>query len=236
VLVSLYRLTAELPVASRQRESSSEHVMFVVPHIDDATPRAPSVDHSAPSAPARAPRSVREAPRDTGWVRRRASALAIEPRASSPASALSIDATSRLAPPGPDRSDRWVAPHIVRAPFAEPAPLSRVERDSVLSALSTMTPEAAAHRAPTRGEVDSAAKEATLKMRLAGRPLLVPPDNSGGLVTLRIPFPGGSSRAKRARVRRADDEGQARLRRLRARADSLLRARADSLERSATVP
>ena len=127
-------------------------------------------------------------------------------------------------------------PHIPHDPFADPAPLSPLERDSVLSALSAMTPEAAARRVSTRAEVDSAAKEATLEMRLAGRPLLVPPDNSGGLVTLRVPLPGRPSRSERARVRRADDEGQARLRRLRARADSLRRAREDSLERSATVP
>jgi len=127
-------------------------------------------------------------------------------------------------------------PGISRHPFAEPAPLSPIERDSVLSVLSTTTPEAAARRVPTRAEVDSAAKEATLKMRLSGRTLLVPPDNSGGLVTLRVPLVGRPSRAERARVRRADDEGQARLRRLRARADSLRRAREDSLERSLTAP
>ena len=91
-------------------------------------------------------------------------------------------------------------------------------------------------RVSTRAEVDSAAREATLKMRLAGRPLLVPPDNSGGLVTARVPLPGGPSRAERLRAKRADDEGQARLRRLLARVDSLRHAREDPLERSSSFP
>lgn len=123
-----------------------------------------------------------------------------------------------------------------RDPFAEPLPLDPVARDSVLAALSTMTLEAAARRVPSRAEIDSAAKEATLKMRLADRPLLVPPDNSHGLITARVPLPGGPSNAIRARVQRTDDEGQARLRRLLARADSIRRIREDSLERSSAVP
>ena len=177
--------------------------------------------------------------RDTGSAEGRSSAIAADPVGPSPPSALSIDATSRLARPRPDRGGRWVLPRIARDPFAEPAPLDPVERDSVLTALSTMTPDAAAHRAPTRAEVDSAAKEATLKMRLAGRPLLVPPDNSRGLITVRLPLPGAPSRSsesERAHTRRADDEGRLRLRRLRARADSLRRARDDSLEGAATAP
>ena len=109
-------------------------------------------------------------------------------------------------------------------------------RDSVLTALSRLTPEAAARRIPTRPEIDAAAKEATLKMRLTGRPLLVPPDNSRGLITARIPLPGGPSKAVRARAQRADDEGRARLRRLLARIDSLRRVRADSLERPSAGP
>lgn len=105
----------------------------------------------------------------------------------------------------------------------------------MLHALETMTPELAARRVPTRAEVDSAAKDATLKMRLTGRTLLVPPDNSGGLIIGRIPVPllgSGPAKAARRRDHRPIDEGQARLARLRARADSARRARQDSVERS----
>jgi hypothetical protein len=111
------------------------------------------------------------------------------------------------------------------------------ERDSALHVIEAMTPELAARRVPSRAEVDSAAKEATMKMRLSGRTLLVPPDNSGGLIVARIPLPllsSGPSKAARAGDRRVIDEGRARLARLLARADSARRARQDSIERSAS--
>ena len=121
-----------------------------------------------------------------------------------------------------------------RDPFAPLAVATAIERDSVLTALSTMVPDLASRRVPTRAERDSGAKEATLKMRLADRPLLVPPDNSTGLIVARVPLPGGPSRKRRARDARSHDEGQARLRRLLARVDSLRRASEDSL-RGGTV-
>jgi hypothetical protein len=71
---------------------------------------------------------------------------------------------------------------------------------------------------------------------LVDRPLLVPPDNSRGLITARIPLPGGPSKVARERAKRADDAGQARLRRLLARIDSLRRVRVDSLERPSARP
>ncbi len=92
--------------------------------------------------------------------------------------------------------------------------------------------ELAARRVPTEAERDAAAKEAMLKMRLSGRTLLVPPDNTGGLIRsgFPVPLPGsGRYKAARARDNRAMDENRARLERLRVRADSLRRARADSL-------
>jgi hypothetical protein len=93
-------------------------------------------------------------------------------------------------------------------------------------------PELAARRIPTQSERDAAAKEAMLKMRLSGRTLLVPPDNTGGLITASIPLPlfgAGSSSARRRRDARAFDENRVRLERLRQRADSLKRSRADSV-------
>lgn len=229
VILSLYRVTPERGVAPRQHAPASELVVIVEPRAPSTVNHTP-VFHRSPVTPApRASRSVAAPHLDTGSAEGRSAAIAADAVRPSPPSALSIDATSRLARPHPDHVGRWVVPRIARDPFAEPAPLDPVERDSVLSALSTMTPEAAAHRTPTRAEVDSAAKEATRKMRLAGRPLLVPPDNSGGLVTLRLPLPGEPSKAERTRVRSADDEGQARLRRLRARADSARRVAHDSI-------
>jgi hypothetical protein len=85
-------------------------------------------------------------------------------------------------------------------------------------------------------ERDSASKEAMLKIRLSGRTLLVPPDNSRGMITAPLPFLSrGPSRAKRARDERALDEGRARLRRLQARVDSLRGVR-DSLQESSRTP
>lgn len=95
-------------------------------------------------------------------------------------------------------------------------------------------PELAARRVRTQSERDAGAKEAMLKMRLSGRILLVPPDNTGGLITSGIPLPlfgAGPSRAERSRNSRAVDENRVRLERLRQRADSLRRSRADSLPR-----
>ena len=86
------------------------------------------------------------------------------------------------------------------------------------------------HYEPTQSERDAMAKEAMLKMRNTGRILLVPPDNSGGLITMPLPiFSRGPSRARRVRESEAFDENRARLARLRQRADSARRARGDTL-------
>ena len=234
VLLSAYRTTRVREATSLQREPTSERIVLVVPRVHH--PERPSaVDRSMLEPDRRSLPSVTPTQRDTGSAQVGSPESTSDPMAPSPRSALSIDATSRLARPRPERAGRWMVPRA-RDSFAEPLPLDPVVRDSVLAALSTMTPEAAARRVPSRAEIDSAAKEATLKMRLAGRPLLVPPDNSRGLVTARLTLPGGPSNATRARVQRADDEAQARLRRLLARADSMRRVHDDSLERSSAVP
>jgi hypothetical protein len=66
--------------------------------------------------------------------------------------------------------------------------LSAAERDSMLYVLGAEVPELAARRIQTPGERDAASKEAMLKIHLSGRPLLVPPDNTGGMISGSIPF------------------------------------------------
>jgi hypothetical protein len=128
------------------------------------------------------------------------------------------------------RTVPWYSLPGQRNPFVPTEPLSAAERDSVLLAAAERFAELAARRVPTQSERDAAAKEAMLKMRLTGRILLVPPDNSGGLITMPLPlFGGGPTKARRARDRQAFDENRARLERLRQRADSARRARGDSL-------
>ena len=102
----------------------------------------------------------------------------------------------------------------------------------MLHALGAEVPELAARRIQTRGERDAASKEAMLKIHLSGRTLLVPPDNTGGMITASIPlslFGAGPSRASRRRESRVVDENSARLERLKQRADSMRRVRGDSL-------
>lgn len=206
--------------------------MLVIPRMAQArADDKPVVPSERPVAVARAPLIVRPVTSDTDGVRTSSSVPVTA--STSPSAALSPDAVARLTRPRPELGD-WIAVPVPRDPFAPPAVPTAIERDAVLIALSTMVPDLAARRVPKRAELDSGAKEATLKMRLAGRPLLVPPDNSGGLITARIPWPGGPSRAARVRAVRSHDEGKARLRRLLARVDSLRRAREDSL-RGATV-
>jgi hypothetical protein len=241
VMLSLRTVAGASTAPLRGLEMSSERIVFVLPR---ATEPAARPARGRPRNPPRASsdrHAIGEAPLDTGTVTPSIieSAVVPDPIASSSA-ALSPDAVTRLARPQPG-SGSWLRVPNVRDPFAEPsAPTapSRAQRDSVLRALDALVPPLAAVRVPTRAERDSAAKEATLKMRLSGRTLLVPPDNSGGLIRASIPIhlPGGRhSKAAQTRDRHAFDEGQARLRRLLARADSAQRARQDSLERRASL-
>lgn len=110
--------------------------------------------------------------------------------------------------------------------------------DSTLGIIGAHVPALAATRPSTQGESDARIKEAMLKMRLSGRTLLVPPDNSGGLPTFSIPlslFGSRPSARARAQQQRAFDDNRARLERLRQRADSL-RQQADSLRRARGDP
>ena len=229
VLLSL-RYVARAPSAS-PRLPTAERIVLVVPRpLAGLTNDEPVARSEGPVAVARAPRVARPVPPDIGRARESSIASATKATTNPGAAtevALSPDQVSRLARPRPDVG-AWIAVPT-RDPFTSPTVPTAVERDAVLTALSTMVPDLAARRVPTRAERDWAAKEATLKMRLASRPLLVPPDNSGGLITARVPLLGGSSRKQRARDARSYDEGRARLRRLVARADSLRRAREDSL-------
>ena len=137
----------------------------------------------------------------------------------------------RLARPRRDEKPWYVAPRG-RNPFKTADPLTNVERDSVLRSLGSDVPDLAMRRGQTTSERDARAKEAMLKMRLTGRVLLVPPDNSGGLITSSLPFPLLGARppsATRTRASHADDGNRTRLERLRQQADSLRRSRADSL-------
>ena len=139
----------------------------------------------------------------------------------------------RLVSPRP-RNTPWYSVRARRSPFGLADTLVTVERDSILRALGGEIPELAVRRGQTHAERDASAKEAMLKMRLSGRILLVPPDNSGGLITSSLPLPlfgAGASRVKRASESRALDEIRNRLARLGQRADSLRRSRVDSLPR-----
>jgi hypothetical protein len=149
-----------------------------------------------------------------------------------PSAALSPGVFSpRLAVPRLPGTSWYSAPRP-RNPFAADAPLSRAEQDSTVGVIGPAVPGLAARRVQPQSERDAAAKEAMLKMRLTGRILLVPPDNTGGLITSSIPFPlfsRGPSKVRRMRDQRAFDENRARLERLRQRADSARRARWDTL-------
>lgn len=107
-----------------------------------------------------------------------------------------------------------------------------------MKALGDGVPEAAARRVATQEEIDAAAKEAMLKIRQSGRALLVPPDNTGGLIATSFPIPVLSrGAAKRARDRGMLDSTRARVDRLQRRADSVKAVREDSIERGlAGVP
>jgi hypothetical protein len=155
-----------------------------------------------------------------------------------PAATPALPGASNVLSPRPTRllPDRPVVPWYSfpepRAPLGAARAMTKEERDSALDVMSAMIQDLAAARAPTQGERDAAAKEAMLKMRNSGRILLVPPDNTGGLITLPLPlFSPGPSKARRARDSKAFDENRARLERLRLRADSARRARGDSLPR-----
>jgi len=215
---------------------AAERIAFVTPRAAPMfePPRIARLPQSAVAIP-RSERNVEPpatSPSDSG-SKPPTSSPAV-PAATEPLAPLGVPVPStRLLPPGAGSQ----SPFSVRSgrdPFAPAAPPSPAERDSILADLSESFAELVVRRLPTRGERDSTAKEAMLKMRNTGRILIVPPDNSGGLITASIPLPfsgSGRSKARRARDRAAHDENRARLERLRQRADSMRRAREDSLKK-----
>lgn len=207
------------------------------------TPREP-VRNPTAGEPSRPIRPARARARSADSAARSAATLPLEAdpaqrvTATSPLTAeasresvSTLSFSTRLSRPRQHEEPWYVAP---RGPnlFKPAEPLTGPERDSVLRILGSDVPGLAARRGQTTSERDARAKEAMLKMRLTGRVLLVPPDNSGGLITSSLPLPLFGARppsATRARATRADDDNRARLERLRQRADSLRRSRADSL-------
>jgi hypothetical protein len=231
VLVSLHHGLPETVSSSLGRGLTTERIVLVEPRAA-REPRArlsarPPIRQSTRTP---SPLVTSVSPRDTGAAAAPATHTASTSGPPPPSTAIIPDAAARLARPLPERAGRWMLPRAAFDPFAARTPPSRAERDSALSALSTLVPDLAARRAPTLAERDSVSKEAMLKIRQSGRTLLVPPDNSGGMITASLPILSrGSSRATRARDERALDEGRARLRRLQARVDSIRRVR-DSLQ------
>ncbi len=136
---------------------------------------------------------------------------------------------SRLLRPTPPGVP-WYSPPRVRNPFERSDSLSPAERDSLIAEAMARMAAMGFHYEPTQGERDAMAKEAMLKMRNSGRILLVPPDNSGGLITMPLPiFSRGPGRARRVRESQVFDENRGRLELLRLRADSARRARSDTI-------
>jgi len=228
----------ELSDAPRARDLATERVVFitsreapfmVAPLVVLAIPSARTMPPSMP----RTKNAITRARLDTGSTHPTTSAAPARVTESQlPFPSLSPSTLSPRLVPARSRGAPWYSLPRPRNPFAPPRRPSADEQDSTLSALSAQVIELAARRVPPQSERDAAAKEAMLKMRLSGRILLVPPDNSGGLITSSIPLPlfgAGSSRAKRARASRVFEKNRARLERLRQRADSSRRARGDSL-------
>ncbi len=240
-----WRQPASVSDALSDRDPMHEHIVQLTlrtPRIAQAprVARAPSPSRITPQF-LRAPEEP-SASRDTG-----SAAASIERAfppdavAETPASAtpMSPSMSSRLRPTSSAAAPWYSAPRA-RNPFVRGEQVFAAERDSTLGELGQQVPRLAAERVVPRSEVDARAKEAMLKMRLSGRILLVPPDNSGGLITMSVPLPflggGGPSKAAHARSSAARSAAQLIQERLRERADSVKRARADSVARRVGGP
>jgi hypothetical protein len=230
------RQPSESPTRLTTATAMVEAIIFLVPHVPSSTPTLlpartlhRTIGARASPQPDAGSVDVREndsVPREPPTMRAPADEAVMPAPASTPGVA-----SSRLAVPR-QPGIPWYSPSRPRSPFAPEPPLARAEQDSIVSEIGPAVPELAARRVQPQSERDAAAKEAMLKMRLTGRILLVPPDNTGGLITSRIPLPlfsRGSSAARRKRNQAAFDANRARLERLRQRADSARRARGDTL-------
>lgn len=243
ILLALRQPTSATDAPSERTPAREQVVQLALPIPYDVTPRVerplpPAHDTPQPSHAI----ETSAAPHDTGATTVTAE-LAPSPATSVERPALSNpmapSISTRLLPARPVAAPWYSAPQP-RNPFGGGRQRTAAERDSILGALGPEVPQLAAERRPTQGEVDARSKEAMLKMRLTGRVLLVPPDNSGGLITGTIPVPflfgRGPSKATNRRDSATRSAGQAILERLRQRADSLTRVRNDSAARHVGDP
>jgi hypothetical protein len=220
--------------ASLVRPPAPDYVVLTKPHEVPEPPSARRTVPASTSAPAMAPRAR---PADISNARPLPDTASTR---IAPTNATTEESLSPLSPPSmssrlvPTRQGGlpWYSLPRPRDPFAGSSTSSAAEQDSILREMAGQIADLAARRVQPQSERDAAAKEAMLKMRLLGRTLLVPPDNTGGLITASIPLPflsSGPSKARRARDARVFDENKARLERLRQRADSSRRSRGDSV-------
>jgi hypothetical protein len=235
-----WHLPAVPRMAPSDREAAREQVVrLALPAPRIALP--PDVERVTPPARAARPSEIVSVPRGSG------AATAPSTMSASPAAVVETPAPSDpLAPawstrllPSRQAGPAWYSAPRVRNPFVHGGQISAAERDSTLGALGALVPSLAAERRATQDEVDARAKEAMLKMRLTGRILLVPPDNSGGLITASVPLPflgGRTSSEERRRTSDARTAARSIQERLKQRADSLKRARTDSLARRVGSP
>ena len=237
--ISLMWGSPDTAVSEAPVSAPPEHLVFLplqpppLPRIGPAT-TMPATARRVARAPAELPRV---APSDSGASAPTATAPAAAAHPApmpapspSPSAGLVPSTSARLAPPRAPATP-WFTPPRPHNPFVPPPQLVGAELDASAAAVGATVPALAARRVPTKGERDEQAKEAMLKMRMAGRTLLAPPDNSGGAASSSIPLPifsRGPSKAKRQRDSIDFARAQAIDERLRQRADSLRKWRADS--------
>ena len=234
-----HEASSTTPVATYDPEPRREAVIRLeVPAPAIVQPRPVTAEppdraallHRAPRADVAAPR------RDTGGT----PPITTPPTSPAPSAQLApmAPAFTRLLPSS--AGTPWYSAPRAHDPFVRNEQGSREDRDSALGALGAQVPELAMRRVPSHGERDALAKTAMLKMRLSGRILLVPPDNSGGTITASLPLPflgaRGPSRVARPRDSVAGTAGREIQERLRHRADSLRAARSDSMTKSLVAP
>jgi hypothetical protein len=217
-------ITAVLP---SHATSVEQIVLLAVPSVAATVDGSRAVDRIAPP-PAMRDEKRTEFPSPPDTSAGPSTSDEVTP-ANAPASLSPAPLPSRLLRPAAPGVP-WYSPPRPHNPFERGEPLSTAERDSLIGEAMARMAATGFHYEPTQSERDAMAKEAMLKMRNTGRILLVPPDNSGGLITMPLPFfSRGPSKARRVRESQAFDENRARLERLRQRADSARRARGDTL-------
>jgi hypothetical protein len=209
----------KLPVARL-----SESVTFVV-RTNSALPvpvAAVTAGHSNIASVRRSAPSVIPKARRPGMTDTAASTIGHAPAATAFVTGRDLRLMPTQMPRGPS-----IGPIYGRDPFMPAAPMSRATRDSALDALNGAMPSLLGAYVMKQADRDSVLKVTNLAMRLAGRPLLVPPDPHL-IADFSVDAPLGShgpSRAERQRDSVSFAENRRRLERLQAR----VRARIDSL-------